>query len=81
MTGMRATRATLNHGKTFTQELLDSVSTPEEVLDLSSDLRQPDYEVTKWSLVGERAKQTLVGEEVDLASHAVHSELLEVLPT
>ena len=65
----------------FPQELLVSVSAPDEVVDLSSDLRQPDYEVKKRSLVKERAKHTLVREDVDLASDTVHSVPREVVPS
>ena len=57
----------------FTRELLVSVSLPEEVVDLSSDLRQPDYEVAKWNLVEEKAKRNPVREEVDPASDTVQS--------
>ena len=63
----------------FPQELLVSVSAPEEVVHLFSDLLQPDYEVAKGSLAEERAKQTLVREEVDLASDTVHSVPWEVV--
>ena len=65
----------------FPEEFLVSVSAPEEVLHLFSDLLQPDYEVGKWSPVEERAKQTLVQEEVDLASETVHSVPREVVPS
>ena len=63
----------------FPQELLVSVSAPEEVVHLFSDLLQPDYEVAKWSLAEEKAKRTLVREEVDLASDTVHSVPREVV--
>ena len=65
----------------FPEELLVSVSAPEEVLHLFSDLLQLDYEVGKWSPVEERAKQTLVRDEVDLASDMVHSVPREVVPS
>ena len=65
----------------FPQELLVSVSAPEDVVHLFSDLLQPDYEVAKGSLVEERAKQTLVREEADLASDMIHSVPREVVPT
>ena len=43
-------------------------NTPRGVVHLLSDRLQPDYEVAKGSLVEERAKRTLVREEVDLAA-------------
>ena len=43
----------------FFQALLVSLSEPEEEVNLSSDMRQPD-EVAKWSLIEEKAKITLV---------------------
>ena len=65
----------------FPEELLVSVSAPEEIVHLFSDLLQPDYEVAKWSLVEEKAKRTVVREEVDLASDTVHSVPRKVVPS
>ena len=71
---------TTQNSVVFPEELLISVSASEELVHLFSDLLQP-YEVAKWSLVEERAKQTLVREEVDLASDTVHSVPPEVVLT
>ena len=79
MTGTRGAKADWKHGNTM--RFLVTLSAPKEVVDLSSDLRQPDYEMAKLILMEERAKRTLVREEVNLASDTVHSLPREVVPS
>ena len=72
---------TTTNSAVFPEELLVAVSAPEQIIHLFSDLLQPDYEVAKRSLVEEKAKRTLVREEVDLASDTVHSVPRKVVPS